>query len=552
MGSTHSGYINRTFIQLGALNFAIALAIIMSSLLSKWEVCIGLEIHAQIQSLSKLFSGASAASKAALVPNSRVSFFDAALPGTLPAVNRACVAQAVRTAHALQSDVQLQSVFERKHYFYCDLPLGYQITQQRAPIASNGVLKFHVKKVDVNAGADVRNTNFATRKEKNAALKAASSAAATEEWIEKQVRINRIQIEQDSGKSLHTLDATHVDLNRAGTGLMEIVFEPDLRSAAEAGQVLREVQHLLRHIGTCDGNMEDGSMRCDLNVSVRPKTDDDSAPFGERVEVKNMNSIRNLMRAVEYEMGRQVEHIQATGTPIEKETRTFDAVTGMTKRMRTKEGAKDYRFFPEPDLPPLVISPDFVEDAKLSLPELPDAMKTRLARDYGLTAYESAVLVHTPHAVDYFEHVARGRPHKLVANWVLNDLFSLLKATNTDIAQSPLTPARLGAVVDMIVAETISGKIAKDLIQHLFYEDDMRSPADIVDANGWKQITDDATIEAYCDGVVANPTNAKNVAAYRGGKAQLFGFFVGQVMKESNGRVHPEKVNAILRALLDE
>ncbi|CAK4068434.1 unnamed protein product [Aphanomyces euteiches] len=521
----------------------------MAARAAKWEVCIGLEIHAQIQSLSKLFSGASAASKLSLLPNSRVSFFDAALPGTLPTVNRACVAQAIRTAHALQSDVHLQSVFERKHYFYCDLPLGYQITQQRAPIASNGILKFHVKQAQANA---LKNTNFTSRKEKNAALQAAQASSAAEEWIEKQVRINRIQIEQDSGKSLHTLDATHVDLNRAGTGLMEIVFEPDLRSAAEAGQVLREVQHLLRHIGTCDGNMEDGSMRCDLNVSVRPKTDDDSAPFGKRVEVKNMNSIRHLMRAVEYEMERQIEEIERTGAPIAKETRTFDAVTGMTKRMRTKEGAKDYRFFPEPDLPPLVLSPDFVEETKQSLPELPDAMKTRLSRTYGLSSYESSVLVHTPHAVAFFEQVAVGRPHKLVANWVLNELFSLLKATNMDIAQSPVTPSRLGEMLDLIVDETISGKMAKDLIQVMYYEEDSRSPLDIVTERGWTQITDDQTLRAYCLGVVSNPKNAKNVTAFKNGKTQLFGFFIGQVMKESQGRVHPEKVNAIMRQLLTE
>ncbi|ETW03052.1 aspartyl/glutamyl-tRNA(Asn/Gln) amidotransferase, B subunit [Aphanomyces invadans] len=515
---------------------------------AKWEVCVGLEIHAQIQSLSKLFSGSSAASKAAsFLPNSRVSFFDAAMPGTLPSVNKACVAQAVRTAHALQSDVNLQSVFERKHYFYCDLPLGYQITQQRAPIASNGVLKFHVKHSSNDVAA--RNTNFSSRKEKNAAQKQLAAATEVEEGIERQVRINRIQIEQDSGKSLHTLDATHVDLNRAGTGLMEIVFEPDLRSAAEAGQVLREVQHLLRHIGTCDGNMEDGSMRCDLNVSVRPKSDVE-APFGERVEVKNMNSIRHLMRAVEYEMERQVQHIETTGRPIEKETRTFDAATGMTKRMRSKEGAKDYRFFPEPDLPPLVISPAFVADAKASLPELPDQMKARLVQQYGLTAYESSVLVLTPHAVEFFEQVAQGRPHKLAANWVLNELFSLLKATNTNIHESPVTPSRLGDMLDLIVNETISGKIAKDLIQHMYYEDTTARPLDIVERHGWKLITDDDALRQYCQAIVSNPKHAKNVAAFQKGKSQLFGFFVGQVMKETEGRAHPEKVNAILRSLL--
>ncbi|EQC39300.1 hypothetical protein SDRG_03506 [Saprolegnia diclina VS20] len=518
--------------------------------LSAWEVCIGLEIHAQIQSVSKLFSGASAATKGSLVPNTRVSFFDAALPGTLPSVNVACVQQAVRTARALQSDVQLRSVFERKHYFYCDLPLGYQITQQRAPIATNGVLKFQVQEA-----TPVVQTNFTSRKEKNAASKKAATKA-DDEWVEKSVRINRIQIEQDSGKSIHTLDATHVDLNRAGTGLMEIVFEPDLRSAAEAGQVLREVQHLLRHIGTCDGNMEEGSMRCDLNVSVRPKPstleEETSIPFGERVEVKNMNSIKNLVKAVEYEMERQVDHILATGTSITKETRTFDAATGMTKRMRTKEGAKDYRFFPEPDLPPLVITPAFVDDALVTLPELPEKMKARLRATYGLSAYEASVLVLTPSAVDFFEAVCAvsSRPHKLVANWVLNDLFSLLKATNAGIAESTVSPDRLGQLVDLIVDETLSGKMAKELIELMYYEDS-RPAATIVQEKGWAQITDVAELTRYCQAVLAEPKNQKNVAAYRGGKAQLFGFFIGQVMKASNGLVHPEKVNDIMRALLE-
>ncbi|OQR82810.1 aspartyl/glutamyl-tRNA(Asn/Gln) amidotransferase subunit B [Achlya hypogyna] len=533
------------------------------SKLSRWEVCIGLEIHAQIQSVAKLFSGSSAASKGgSLVPNSRVSFFDAALPGTLPVVNTACVQQALRTARALQSDVQLRSVFERKHYFYCDLPLGYQITQQRAPIATNGVLKFQVQEAKPRA-----QTTFSSRKEKNAALKAQKDQGmsdtsvhrfmprvAADEWVEKQVRVNRIQIEQDSGKNIHSLDATHVDLNRAGTGLMEIVFEPDLRSAAEAGQVLREVQHLLRHIGTCDGNMEDGSMRCDLNVSVRPKptSPDEDVPFGERVEVKNMNSIKNLMKAVEYEMERQVELITTTGGCIEKETRTFDAATGMTKRMRTKEGAKDYRFFPEPDLPPLVISQSFVDEALASLPELPDKMKARLCAMYGLSAYEASVLVLTPGAVEYFEAVCAdvSRPHKLVTNWVLNDLFALLKATNTSIAESPVSPERLGQLIDLVVNESISGKMAKDVIELMYYED-ARGPADIVQEKGWSQITDEAELRRFCEAVLAEPKAQRNVAAYRGGKTQLFGFFIGQVMKASGGRVHPEKTNEIMRSLLD-
>lgn len=426
-----------------------------------WQICIGLEVHAQILTKSKLFSASSAS--ISVQPNTHVSLIDAAYPGTLPVLNEKCVHQAMRTAFALNSTVQKRSIFERKHYYYCDLPQGYQITQQRAPIAVGGEIT--------------------------------------------QVRINRIQLEQDSGKSNHDLkpNDTMVDLNRAGTALMEIVMEPDIRSAAQAGNVLRKLQHLLVHIGTCDGQMEDGSMRCDLNVSVRPMDQQDT--FGERVEIKNMNSIRNLVRAAEYEAARQIECLES-GQSIYPETRTFDAVSGTTKRMRRKESAKDYRFFPEPDLPPLCLEDSLIEQLKQTLPELPDAQVERLQQMYDLTQYESNVLVQDQGAVAYFEQIAKDptRPNKVVANWVMNDLFGLLKATNTSIRSSPVGSKRLGQLIDLVVAKKISGKIAKEVLEKMYYEDE-RDANDIVQAMGLLQISDPAEIEALCRQVVADPVS---------------------------------------------
>ncbi|POM73363.1 Aspartyl/glutamyl-tRNA(Asn/Gln) amidotransferase, B subunit [Phytophthora palmivora] len=502
-----------------------------------WEVCIGLEVHAQVLSRSKLMSAAAAATVASAKPNRHVSFFDAALPGTLPVINRECVHQAIRLGLAVDATVHPRSLFERKHYFYCDLPLGYQLTQQRAPVASGGALHF-----ELPTSADV---------------------------IPRSVRITRIQIEQDSGKSNHDLeeDSTVVDLNRAGTALLEIVMEPDLRSPLEAGQVMRQLQHLLRHLDVCDGNMEEGSMRCDLNVSVRPTNlgeeadaetlhcalmSSSAAPFGERVEVKNMNSIRNMMRAAEYEARRQIALIEEEGGEVHRETRSFDAVTGETKRMRSKEGAKDYRFFPEPDLPPLVFSQKLIREISESLPELPDALKDRLCAQYNLTPYESSVLVNEPGAAHYFETIAKqnSRPSKIVVNWVLNDLFGYLKATNGDITSSPVEAAELGALIDLIQDGTISGKIAKDVLELMYYEnEEKKTPLQIVEEKGWKQIQDPEEIRALCRAVLDDP---KNLEAYWKGKTQLFGFFIGQVMKRCGGRVHPELANSIMQEILEE
>ncbi|DAZ99599.1 TPA: hypothetical protein N0F65_001427 [Lagenidium giganteum] len=530
-----------------------------------WEMCIGLEVHAQVLSNSKLMSASAASRLASALPNRQVSFFDAALPGTLPVVNRECVHQAIRTGLAVNARVHTRSLFERKHYFYCDLPLGYQLTQQRAPIASHGVLRFEMPASAFAApngdaaDADVFDASkYKSRKEKNEALRAwkarqQAKQAQSDAVVPRSVRIARIQIEQDSGKSNHDLEehSTVVDLNRAGTALLEIVMEPDLRSPLEAGQVMKQLQHLLRHLGVCDGNMEEGSMRCDLNVSVRPA---DADEFGERVEVKNMNSIRNMMRAAEYEAKREIELMETTNERIERETRSFDATTGETKRMRSKEGAKDYRFFPEPDLPPLVVNPKLIENIGQTMPELPDALKARLCADYDITAYESSVLVNEPGAAAFFEEIARhpARPSKVVVNWVLNDLFSHLKATNADITSSPMSAQALGELIDLIQDGTISGKIAKDVLELMFYDNEaQQTPLEIVDAMNWRQIQDEAAIAAICAQVLAEPKNQKNLEAYRNGKKQLFGFFIGQVMKACDGRVHPELANRVMQQLLD-
>ncbi|KAL7685046.1 Glutamyl-tRNA(Gln) amidotransferase subunit B [Plasmopara halstedii] len=549
-----------------------------------WEVCIGLEVHAQILSNSKLMSGAAAATLSSARPNRNVSFFDAALPGTLPVINRECVHQAIRTGLALDATIHMRSLFERKHYFYCDLPLGYQLTQQRAPVASGGVLHFELPASSVvsehgdSQSQDVTTfdaSKYKSRKEKNEALKqwkAKQTKMQQQEMISRCVRITRIQIEQDSGKSNHDLekDSTVVDLNRAGTALLEIVLEPDLRSPLEAGRVLFKLQHLLRHLGVCDGNMEEGSMRCDLNVSVRPinlgveadiKTlhlalSSSSANFfGDRVEVKNMNSIRNLMRAAEYEARRQIALIEEEGGGVRRETRSFDAVTGTTKRMRSKEEAKDYRFFPDPDLPPLVLSVKLIQKIRASMPELPDNLKNRLCTQYDLTPYESLVLVNEPDAARYFENIAskNSRPAKMVSNWVLNDLFGHLKAVNGNIANCPVAAAELGALIDLIQNGTISGKIAKDVLEVMFYDNEMKkSPQQIVDEKGWKQIQDPDEIRAICRAVLDDPKAITNLKAYWNGKTQLFKFFIGQLMKQCGGRVHPELASTMMQEILNE
>ncbi|RLN37880.1 hypothetical protein BBO99_00006885 [Phytophthora kernoviae] len=550
-----------------------------------WEVCIGLEIHAQILSRSKLMSGSASSTLSSAKPNRHVSFFDAALPGTLPVINKEIVNQAIRTGLAVDATVNPRSMFERKHYFYCDLPLGYQLTQQRAPVASGGALHFELPSsaiISEHAAAKGGEetifdaSKYKSRKEKNEALrkwKAKQTAKQEEEdVIARSVRITRIQIEQDSGKSIHDLedDSTVVDLNRAGTALLEIVMEPDLRSPLEAGQVMRQLQQLLRHLEVCDGNMEEGSMRCDLNVSVRPTnlgedtdaealhhalTSANAPPYGERVEVKNMNSIRNMMHAAEYEARRQIALIEEEGGEVHRETRSFDAATGETKRMRSKEGAKDYRFFPEPDLPPLVVTEKLIKQIGESLPELPAALKDRLCSQYDLTPYESSVLVNESGAAQYFESIAAqtSRSSKMVVNWVLNDLFGHLKATNGDIATSPVEAAELGELIDLIQDGTISGKIAKDVLELMFYENEAKkAPLEIVEEKRWKQIQNPEEIRALCQAVLEDPKAKKNLEAYWKGKTQLFGFFIGQVMKRCGGRVHPELANTIMQDILDE
>uniref|UniRef100_A0AAV1VI74 Glutamyl-tRNA(Gln) amidotransferase subunit B, mitochondrial n=1 Tax=Peronospora matthiolae TaxID=2874970 RepID=A0AAV1VI74_9STRA len=548
-----------------------------------WEVCIGLEVHAQVLSRSKLMSGSAAATLSSVRPNRHVSFLDAAVPGTLPVINRECVHQAIRTALALDATVHLRSLFERKHYFYCDLPLGYQLTQQRAPVASGGALRFDVALSNVvsehgGAWASSETTfdasKFKSRKEKNEARTKwkTEQLSKQQDVISRRVRICRIQLEQDSGKSNHDLEEEHtvVDLNRAGTALLEIVMEPDLRSPLEAGQVMRQLQHLLRHLDVCDGNMEEGSMRCDLNVSVRPThlgvdadaetlyralTSATAAPFGERVEVKNMNSIRNMVRAAEYEARRQIALIEDKGGEVHRETRSFDAFSGETRRMRSKEGAKDYRFFPDPDLPPLVFTKEVIEEISQDMPELPDALESRLRAQYGLTSYESSVLVNEPGATRYFESVAaqESRPSKMVANWVLNDLFGHLKASKGNIVSSPVEATELGYLIDLIQDGTISGKIAKDVLELMFYENETRkTPLQIVEERGWRQIQDVAEIRAHCRAVLDDPNAKKNLEAYQNGKTQLFGFFIGQVMKCCDGRVHPELANSVMQEILDE
>lgn len=444
-----------------------------------WEIWIGLEIHAQILSNTKLFSpGACVSTRSSVdvLPNSRAHAIDLALPGTLPRLNERCVAQALRTATAFHCDIHKVSRFERKHYFYCDLPQGYQITQQRAPVASGGYIEL-------------------------------SNA--------QRVRITRIQLEQDSGKSMHDQaeNATLVDLNRAGTGLMEIVLEPDLRSIEDTGELVRHVQHMLRHLKTCDGLMEEGSIRCDLNVNVQrietfDNADDKPLLKSKRVEVKNMNSIRNMMKAAEYEAKRQVSVMEAGGT-IDRETRTFDAILNRTRRLRTKDGAKDYRFFPEPDVPPLVLSRAYIEAIQRSMPELPKAISERLQDVYGLSTYECQVLLHDSLAVEFFEHIIGHHaklPVKLVINWMLNDLFSLLKTTNVAIHDSPVSADRLGALLQLIENGTISGKMAKELLPIMYYED-QRSPEKILAEKGWLQISDADHIQRLCQDLIADPVS---------------------------------------------
>ncbi len=472
----------------------------------EWEIVLGLEVHAQVISNAKLFSGAPTAFGAD--PNTQVSLVDAAMPGMLPVINERCVEQAVRTGLGLNAKINLRSVFDRKNYFYADSPAGYQISQYKDPIVGEGVVE-----IDLPDGQ--------TRK----------------------VGIERLHLEQDAAKSLHDQhpSQTYVDLNRSGVALMEIVSKPDMRSADEAAAYLTKLRSIVRYLGTCDGNMDEGSMRCDVNVSVRKP----GGELGTRCEIKNVNSIRFVKQAIEYEARRQVELIEDGGR-IVQETRLFDPGRGETRSMRSKEDAHDYRYFPDPDLLPLVLTTDYVEKIKASLPELPDARKNRFINDYGLSPYDAGVLVAEKDTAEFFETVAQGRDAKRATNWVTGDLFAMLNRRGVGIGESPVSARSLGKLLDLIADGTISGRIAKDLFVAM--EETGKDPAALVEERGLKQVTDTGAIEAAIKAVIdANPGQ---LAAYKA-KPTLFGWFVGQVMKSTGGKANPKAVNELLKKALD-
>ncbi|ODS02574.1 glutamyl-tRNA amidotransferase [Methyloceanibacter marginalis] len=471
----------------------------------EWEVVIGMEVHAQVTSNAKLFSGASTAFGGD--PNSHVSLVDAAMPGMLPVINEFCVAQAVRTGLGLKAAINLYSVFDRKNYFYPDLPQGYQISQYKNPIVGEGEVI-----VDLLSGERVV------------------------------VGIERLHLEQDAGKSLHDQHPqnSYVDLNRSGVALMEIVSKPDLRSSEQARAYVSKLRTILRYLGTCDGNMEEGSLRADVNVSVRRPGD----AFGTRCEIKNVNSIRFIGQSIEYEARRQIEILE-TGGEIIQETRLFDAKTGETRSMRSKEEAHDYRYFPDPDLLPLELTQNYVDGLAADLPELPDEKRARFIADYGLTPYDADVLVAERESVDYFEAVAAGRDAKQAANWVINELFGRLNKEGLNILDSPISADQLGGIVDLIKAGTISGKIAKDVFDIVWTEGG--DPAEIVEARGLKQVTDVGRIEKTVDEIIA--ANPEKLAQAKE-KPALIGWFVGQVMKATGGKASPQAVNELLKSKL--
>jgi aspartyl-tRNA(Asn)/glutamyl-tRNA(Gln) amidotransferase subunit B len=473
----------------------------------EWETVIGLEVHAQIVSQAKLFSGAAAAFGAE--PNTQVSPVDAAFPGMLPVINRFCVEQAVKTGLGLDAEIKLVSVFDRKNYFYPDLPPSYQISQYQQPV--------------VGPGRVVLDMPDGTLRE---------------------IGLTRLHLEQDAGKSLHDQHPTqtYVDLNRAGIALMEIVSEPDLRSAEEAAIYLRKLRSILRYLGTCDGNMEEGSLRCDCNVSVRHPGE----PYGTRCEIKNLNSIRSVMQAIDYEAQRQVEILEEGGT-VEQQTRLFDAGRGVTRPMRSKEEAHDYRYFPDPDLLPLILDPEWVARLRAALPELPDAKKSRFVSEHGLSPEDANVLVAEREIAFFFERVAEGRDAKSAANWVMGDLFGALNRLGVDIERSPVTATQLGALIDLIADGVISGRLAKEVFAEMVATG--ADPAAIVQAKGLHQVTDSSAIEAAIDAVLA--AQADKVAEYRAGRDKLYGFFVGQIMRATAGKANPALVNLLLRQKLN-
>ena len=474
---------------------------------AQWEVICGLEIHCQIISKSKMFSGAS--THYGSDPNENVSFVDAGMPGMLPTLNEMCVRQAIKTGLGLNAKINKYSEFARKNYFYADLPQGYQISQFKYPIVGEGKVT-----VDLADGTT------------------------------KDIGIERLHIEQDAGKSIHDISPTKsfIDLNRAGVGLMEIVTKPDFRSPEEAGAFLRKLRSIVRYLGTCDGNMDEGSMRCDVNVSVRKVGEDG---YRTRNEMKNVNSVKFVMQAIESEARRHVETYENGGT-IEQETRQFDPATGTSKVMRKKEFAHDYRYFPEPDLLPLVLTDEMIQQVKDEMVELPDAKKARFVKELGLTDYDAMVLCENRETAEWFEKAAHGHDAKKVANWMMGDFFAMLNEKKIELSESPISPENLGKLVDLITSNVINGKTAKEVF--VIMTQTGENPEKIVEEKGLKQVTDTGAIEAVIDEVIA--ANPDNVAAYKAGKVALMGWFVGQVMKASKGKANPAMVNELLRKKL--
>ena len=483
----------------------------MSTLVSgrtgEWEIVIGMEVHAQVVSNSKLFSGSSAIFGAS--PNNHVSLVDAAMPGMLPVINAQCVKQAVLTGLGLNAKINKFSVFDRKNYFYADLPQGYQISQFKHPIVGEGEVQ-----IELSDGS--------THK----------------------VGIERLHLEQDAGKSLHDQhpSKSYIDLNRSGVALMEIVSKPEMHSADQAAAYIKKLRSILRYLGTCDGNMEEGSLRADVNVSVRRPGE----ALGTRTETKNLNSVKFIMQTIEFEVQRQIELIE-DGGKVMQETRLFDTTTGMTRTMRGKEDAHDYRYFPDPDLLPLTFDDAFIDELKIGMPELPDEIKFRMVNEYGLSSYDANVLTEERETAAFYEQASDGRDRKITANWMSVELFGALNKAGIELAQSPVSPNQLGGLIDLISDGSISGKIAKEVFSEMF--ETGKDAKLIVDEKGLKQVSDENAIFAMIDDVLA--TNPDKVNEYRGGKEKLFGFFVGQVMKASKGQANPGMVNKLLKQKLD-
>ena len=469
--------------------------------IKKWEVVLGLEVHAQISASSKLFSSASTAYGAE--PNSQVNLVDAGMPGALPVINKECIKQAIITGLGLNAKINLKSIFDRKNYFYPDLPQGYQISQFEYPIVGNGFINIE-----------------------------------TEEGTKK-IGITRLHLEQDAGKSLHDqdFDNSFIDLNRSGCALMEIVSEPDLRSPADASEYVKKLRSILRYVGSCDGNMEKGNMRADVNVSVR----EFGSELGTRCEIKNVNSIKFIQQAIEYEAKRQVEILESGGK-IQQQTRLFDSQNCETRAMRSKEESHDYRYFPDPDLPPLLIDSQLVEELSKSLPELPDKKKERFIKEFGIKNYDAEILVTEKFIADFFEELIPNRDPKLVLSWLTGELFSYLNKRNLNILNSGISVNKLGSLIDLIQNGTLSNRMAKEIFEE--YLDNDKSAIDLVNEKGMTQVSDDKEIDLMIDKVLEE--NPKMLEQYNSGKEKLFGFFVGQVMKISDGKANPQMVNNLL------